>query len=121
MRSLSVRETPEVYRCTFQSYSRFLPRGLDVMTRELMQEYYLKLFEDTGMSTVFITAELEEAIFLADRIYVMSDAPGRIVEIIDIDLPRPRKISCTATKRYAELEQEVLAALYAGQSEDVSE
>ena len=96
-------------------------RGLDVMTRELMQEYYLKLFEDTGMSTVFITAELEEAIFLADRIYVMSDAPGRIVEIIDIDLPRPRKISCTATKRYAELEQEVLAALYAGQSEDVSE
>lgn len=93
-------------------------RGLDVMTRELMQEYYLKLFEDTRLSTVFITAELEEALFLADRIYLMSDAPGRIVKIIDVDLPRPREISCTATKRYAELEQEALAALYAGQDDD---
>lgn len=89
-------------------------RGLDVMTRELMQEYYLKLFEDTRLSTVFITAELEEALFLADRIYIMSDAPSRIVKIIDVDLPRPRKISCTATRRYAELEQEALDALYAG-------
>lgn len=89
-------------------------RGLDVMTRELMQEYYLKLFEDTHLSTVFITAELEEALFLADRIYIMSDAPSRIVKIIDVDLPRPREISCTATRRYAELEQEALAALYAG-------
>jgi NitT/TauT family transport system ATP-binding protein len=92
-------------------------RGLDVMTRELMQEYYLELFEDTSLSTVFITAELEEALFLADRIYVMSDAPGRIVKIINVDLPRPREIACTATRRYAELEQEALAALYAGQSE----
>jgi len=89
-------------------------RGLDVMTRELMQEYYLKLFEDTRLSTVFITAELEEALFLADRIYIMSDAPSRIVKIIDVDLPRPREISCTTTKRYAELEQEALNALYAG-------
>lgn len=92
-------------------------RGLDVMTRELMQEYFLKLFEDTHLSTVFITSELEEALFLADRIYLMSDAPGRIVKIIDVDLPRPREISCTATKRYAELEQEALAALYAGQED----
>lgn len=89
-------------------------RGLDVMTRELMQEYYLKLFEDTRLSTVFITAELEEALFLADRIYIMSDAPSRIVKIIDVDLPRPREISVTATRRYAELEQVALDALYAG-------
>ena len=84
------------------------------MTRELMQEYYLKLFEDTRLSTVFITAELEEALFLADRIYIMSDAPSRIVKIIDVDLPRPREISVTATRRYAELEQVALDALYAG-------
>lgn len=93
-------------------------RGLDVMTRELMQEYYLKLFEDTKLSTVFITAELEEALFLADRIYIMSDSPGRIVKIIDVDLPRPRDVSCLATKRYAELEQEALAALYADRQDD---
>lgn len=94
-------------------------RGLDVMTRELMQEYYLKLFEDTMLSTIFITAELEEALFLADRIYIMSDSPGRIVNIIDVDLPRPRTVECMTTKRYAELEQEALAALYAGREEDV--
>ena len=87
-------------------------RGLDVMTRELMQEYYLQLFEDTKLSTVFITAELEEALFLADRIFIMSDKPGRIIKVIDVDLPRPRDVSCLTTKRYAELEQEALAALY---------
>ncbi|MGD8349507.1 MAG: ATP-binding cassette domain-containing protein, partial [Gammaproteobacteria bacterium] len=44
-------------------------RGLDVMTRELLQEYYLQLFEDTRLTTLFITSRLEEAMFLADRIY----------------------------------------------------
>lgn len=92
-------------------------RGLDVMTRELMQEYYVRLFEETGLSTVFITAELEEALFLADRIYIMSDAPGRIVKIIDVDLPRPREMSVVSSRRYAELEQEALDALYAGRTE----
>ncbi len=89
-------------------------RGLDVMTRELMQEYYLKLFEDTHLTTVFITAELEEALFLADKIFIMSDAPGRVIAEIDVDLPRPRDFSCMATKRYAELEQQAFEALYEG-------
>ena len=92
-------------------------RGLDVMTRELMQEYYLKLFEDTKLSTVFITAELEEALILADKIFIMSESPGSIVEVIDVDLPRPRNISSVTTKRYAELEQQALKALYAGHEE----
>ena len=94
-------------------------RGLDVMTRELMQEYYLKLFEDTKLSTVFITAELEEALILADKIFIMSESPGSIVEVIDVDLPRPRDISSVTTKRYAELEQQALKALYAGQEEEI--
>ena len=92
-------------------------RGLDVMTRELMQEYYLQLFEDTKLSTVFITAELEEALFLADRLFIMSDKPGQIIKVIDVDLPRPRDVSCLTTKRYAELEQEALAALYIGRED----
>jgi NitT/TauT family transport system ATP-binding protein len=91
-------------------------RGLDVMTRELMQEYYLNLFEETRLSTVFITAELEEALFLADRIHIMSDAPSRFIKTLDVDLPRPREFSVRATRRYAELEQEALEALYAGKS-----
>ncbi len=86
-------------------------RGLDVMTRELMQEYYVKLFESTGQSTVFITSEVEEALFLADRLHIMSGSPSRFTQTLDIDLPRPRDFSIKATARYAELEQIVLDAL----------
>ena len=92
-------------------------RGLDVMTREILQEYYLKLFEDTGLSTLFITSELEEALFLADRIYVMDEAPDNITKVIDIDLPRPRTIDVLTTSRYLELKQEAMNWLYAGTAE----
>ena len=88
-------------------------RGLDVMTRELMQEYYLALFDETRLSTVFITSEVEEALFLADRLHIMSSAPSRITHVLDIDLPRPREFSVRATARYAELEQQVLEILSA--------
>jgi len=92
-------------------------RGLDVMTRELLQEYYLQLFEDTQLTTLFITSELEEALFLADRIYVMGEAPNNIDRVIEIDLPRPRTFDVTTTQRYLELKQIAMDYLYAG-SED---
>lgn len=92
-------------------------RGLDVMTRELLQEYYLALFEDTRLSTVFITSELEEALFLADKIYVMGDPPGRIEAIIDIDLPRPRTFEISSDPRYLELKEVAMRHLYAGVDE----
>ena len=89
-------------------------RGLDVMTRELLQEYYLGLFEETGMSTVFITSELDEALFLADRIYFMTEPPSRISRVLEVDLPRPRTFEVAATERYLELKREALDELYAG-------
>lgn len=89
-------------------------RGLDVMTRELLQEYYLKLFEDSRLSTLFITSELEEALFLADRIYVMAEPPDNITQVIEIDLPRPRTIDVTTTTQYLKLKQEAMHHLYAG-------
>ena len=88
-------------------------RGLDVMTRELLQEYYLQLFEDTRLTTLFITSELEEALFLADRIYVMEEAPNNIRQSLDIDLARPRSFEVTATERYLELKQQAMNLLYA--------
>jgi NitT/TauT family transport system ATP-binding protein len=93
-------------------------RGLDVMTRELLQEYYLQLFEDTRLSTLFITSELEEALFLADRIYVMEEAPNNIRQVIEIDLARPRSFEVTATERYLELKQEAMNLLYSGSLND---
>ena len=87
-------------------------RGLDVMTRELMQEYYIKLFEETRLTTVFITSELEEAIFLADRILIMGGTPSRIVHSLEVDLPRPRTFEVLATERYLEIKKEALEVLY---------
>lgn len=85
-------------------------RGLDVMTRELMQEHYLALFEQTRVTSMFITAELEEAIFLADRILFMAPG-GRIVGDMAVDLPRPRQLASLTSSRYLELKQQALQIL----------
>jgi NitT/TauT family transport system ATP-binding protein len=87
-------------------------RGLDVMTRELMQEYLLKLFRETGLTMLFITSEIEEALFLADRILIMTTLPGTIKKVVEVDLPRPRDFKVLATERYRRLKQEVMEALY---------
>ncbi len=86
-------------------------RGLDVMTRELMQEYYVQLFEETQLTTLFITTELEEAIFLADRIVFMGTAPGRIVRGLEVDLPHPRTIGSMTSERYLEIKKDAMATL----------
>ena len=65
-------------------------RGLDAMTRELMQEFFLRLFEESRRTNLFVTSEIEEAIFLADRLIVLTNRPATVREIIEIDLPRPR-------------------------------
>jgi NitT/TauT family transport system ATP-binding protein len=81
------------------------------MTRELMQEYYLRVFEEIQLTTLFITSELEEALFLADRLLIMSDRPGRVSHAIEVDLPRPRRFEVMASDRYEALKAEALAVL----------
>lgn len=88
-------------------------RGLDVMTRELMQEYYLKVFEETHPTTLFITSEIEEAIFLADMILFMDPVTGRIGETIPVDLPRPRTFDIMTSAGYREIKERALETLYA--------
>jgi len=65
-------------------------RGLDHMTRGLMQEYCGTLFEEASRTTLFITTDIDEAIFLADRLLIMSSLPTRVHDVIEVDLPRPR-------------------------------
>ena len=87
-------------------------RGLDAMTRELMQEYLLRLFEETRHTILFVTSELEEAIFLADRLLILSAKPTQVKEVLDIDLARPRDFHVLTSERYGELKQHALEALY---------
>ncbi len=87
-------------------------RGLDAMTRSMMQEFYVGLFEEVGRTNLFVTHDLEEAVFLADRLLIMTYRPGKIREVIDVDLPRPRTFQVMATPRYNEIRQHALELLY---------
>lgn len=68
-------------------------RGLDAMTKELMWEYYSALYEENRRTNFFITTDIDEAIFLADRLLIMSNIPTQVRAVIEVDLPRPRKFS----------------------------
>ena len=88
-------------------------RGLDVMTRGLMQEYYLELFAESRLTTLFITSELEEAIRVGERILVMAGSPAKVMETLDVSLPYPRTPAVLASEGYLALKRRLMAALAA--------
>jgi len=84
----------QIARCLAQEPSVLLmdePFGaLDAMTRQSLQDEILRLVEASGNTVLFVTHDLEEAIYLGDRVVAMRPNPGRIAEVFDIPLPRPR-------------------------------
>ncbi len=79
--------------------------ALDAQTRELMQAELLRIWAQANKTVLFITHQIDEAIYLSDRVLVMSARPGRILADIRIDLPRPRDLAVKRTAeftRYAE-------------------
>lgn len=89
-------------------------RGLDAMSKTLMQEYFAKLFEETQRTTLFVTTDIDEAIFLADRLVIMSNIPTRIASILEVDLPRPRKLSdVVESNRANEIKMQAIELLHA--------
>jgi len=85
--------------------------ALDEMTRERMNAEVQRIWQSTGTTVVFVTHSIPEAVFLSTKVVVMSPRPGRIVRVIDIDLPRPRTDDTRETTRYFELITEVRETL----------
>lgn len=66
--------------------------ALDTITKNAMHAWYLDIIKEIGLSTVFVTHDIDEAILLSDMVYILSGIPGRITDEIKIDLPKPRSI-----------------------------
>jgi NitT/TauT family transport system ATP-binding protein len=88
-------------------------RGLDAMTKELMWEYYSRLFEETRRTNFFVTTDIDEAIFLADRLLIMSNIPCHVRAVLEIDIPRPRTlIAMVENDRANEIKMRALSLLH---------
>jgi NitT/TauT family transport system ATP-binding protein len=85
--------------------------SLDAQTRLQMQELLLALWKDLGTTVLFVTHDVDEALFLSGRVLIVSRRPGRIKADISVDLPRPRTPDALTTARFMELKKRCLASL----------
>ena len=92
--------------------------ALDEMTRERLNMELLDIWERSGSTIVFVTHSISEAVFMSTRVVVMSPRPGRIADVIDIDLPRPRRATTREDARFFELVTQVRETLHLGSDLD---
>lgn len=85
--------------------------ALDTITKSAMHRWYLEVMEHISLSTLFITHDIDEAILLSDRIYIMSGSPGRIVSEIVIDEKRPRRSDFGLTAEFLEYKKQIISML----------
>jgi NitT/TauT family transport system ATP-binding protein len=85
--------------------------SLDAQTREKLQRDLQRIVLEAGTTTVFVTHDIREAAFQADRVVVMSARPGRIAEVFTIDEPRPRGAEYQNSDRLAETAREIWTEL----------
>lgn len=86
--------------------------ALDAFTRDEMNLMLLDIWEASHKTIVFVTHQIPEAVYLSDRIYVMTPRPGRNSAVYDIDLPRPRPLSITTEAHFFELAGEIKETIY---------
>ena len=77
--------------------------ALDAQTRDIMQAELLRIWQEAKKTVLFVTHQIEEAVYLSDHVIVMTKRPGRTKKIIEIDLPRPRDYEMRVTQRFNEL------------------
>ena len=85
--------------------------ALDALTRQMMQELLTSVWEEHKITVLFVTHDVEEAVFVSDRVAVMTNRPGKIKEVVPIDLPRPRAHEMLSTPEFAELYGRVLESI----------
>jgi NitT/TauT family transport system ATP-binding protein len=88
--------------------------ALDALTRETMNVELQRIWLDRRKTVVFVTHSTSEAVFLADRVMVMTARPGRVGDMLDIDLPRPRSLDVMTTERFGTYVRRIRAGLNAG-------
>jgi NitT/TauT family transport system ATP-binding protein len=81
--------------------------ALDAMTRDDLNLELTRIWQDTRKTVLFVTHSIAEAVYLSDRVVMMSRAPGRIIDVIDIDLPRPRPLSMRETPAFGAYVQRI--------------
>lgn len=81
--------------------------ALDAQTREILQQELLRIWEEYRKTVIFITHQIDEAVYLGDRVLVLSSRPGRVKSLIDIDIPRPRTMDVKHSHRMADLMHEI--------------
>ena len=86
--------------------------ALDAQTKAQMQDWLLQIFSDFGRTVIFVTHDVEEAVYLSDEIHVMASRPGRVIETLPIDLPRPRDRAIVSTPRFVAMKKYCLDLLH---------
>ena len=81
--------------------------SLDALTRQVLQEELLKIWQADRKTVIFVTHSIDEAVFLSDRVLVMGTRPGRVLRDVTIDLPRPRSESVRSEPRFRELTEDL--------------
>ena len=89
--------------------------ALDTITRSSMQEWFLEVMDELRMSTIFITHDIDEAILISDRIYIMSGSPASLTKEIRINRHRPRNQAFTMTEEFLEYKKEIRRLLFVDQ------
>jgi NitT/TauT family transport system ATP-binding protein len=86
--------------------------ALDAQTRQIMQELLTDIWERYEKTVLFVTHDIDEAVFLGDVVYVMTARPGRIRTVVAVDLPRPRSFGTQTSPRFAELRRQVIEVIH---------
>jgi NitT/TauT family transport system ATP-binding protein len=85
--------------------------ALDVLTKERLQEDFLDIWHSTRMTVVFVTHDLEEALFLSQRVVVMSRNPGRVEKVVDVTLPHPRRLVVKTSHEFQAIRRDLIQVM----------